>query len=385
MCLAFFLIVPSVIIVTIFLVHAIAQKIGFKVKYFSLILCAVLSLAVNAAAIEMSTYLDKFHYVRLGILILVASIIVTFVNRYLIKHEKTDVIIVTDAEIEEELALEAAEIETEENKKAIIKAKEEKLTEEEKPIKIKKPIENKIAEKPKIEEKVIEKSEEIKKPEIKKEEKPIEKFVEIKKSKDEITSETKVAATKFLKPAEKKEEKVTKPISKPTSKPIIEKPKLNVEKPQEKKLPLNEEKISEIDKHIGSLDDILDYAYSQKTKGNLNQAVIAYQKALNRYKNDDYAPFIAIDLGNIYKEQAAYTKVIKTYEEALKLPAVVRNANTRKEFEKNLTYVKILQSILIRHRALTMPFSKIPRQYIQEADTEFKSLQLNSSTSKRKL
>ena len=47
MCLAFFLIVPSVIVVTIFLVHSIAQRIGFKVKYFSLTLCAIMSLGVE--------------------------------------------------------------------------------------------------------------------------------------------------------------------------------------------------------------------------------------------------------------------------------------------------------------------------------------------------
>ena len=106
---AFFLIVPSVIVVTIFLVHSIAQRIGFKVKYFSLTLCAIMSLGVNFAAIEMSTYLDKWHYVRLGGLIFVAALIVTLVNRYLLRHEKTDVTIITDdAEIEEELALEEA-------------------------------------------------------------------------------------------------------------------------------------------------------------------------------------------------------------------------------------------------------------------------------------
>ena len=151
------------------------------------------------------------------------------------------------------------------------------------------------------------------------------------------------------------------------------------DKSQGKSFEKSEDKLFDINAHLGSLDDILDYAYAQKTNGDLKQAILAYQKALDRYRSDDYAPFIAIDLGNIYKEQAAYSKVIKTYEDALKLPVVMRNADTRKEFNKNLSYMRIVQSVLVRHRALTMPFSKIPKQYMQEVEAEFQSLQLNHS------
>ena len=103
---AFFLIVPSVIIVTIFLVHSAAKRLGFKVKYSSLILCAIMALLVNFAAIEMSTYLNKWYYVKLGTLVLISSIIVTLVNRYLIRHEKSDIVIIDD--ISDEFALKEA-------------------------------------------------------------------------------------------------------------------------------------------------------------------------------------------------------------------------------------------------------------------------------------
>ncbi|MBR1396769.1 MAG: hypothetical protein IJ563_04470, partial [Selenomonadaceae bacterium] len=109
---------------------------------------------------------------------------------------------------------------------------------------------------------------------------------------------------------------------------------------------------------------------------------LAYQRALERYKNDDYAPFIAIDLGNIYKEQAAYSKVIKTYEEALKLPVVLRNSDTYKEFSKNLAYLRVVQTVLIKHRALSTPFSKISAQYMREIDNEFKVAQMKINRSR---
>ena len=61
---------------------------------------------------------------------------------------------------------------------------------------------------------------------------------------------------------------------------------------------------SDEDETPDTLDDILDKAYNERAKGHVWQAIDLYKKALERYRNDDYAPFVAIDLGNIYKEQA---------------------------------------------------------------------------------
>ena len=478
-CLAFFLIVPSVIIVTIFLVHSVAERLGFRVKYFSLILCAVMSLAVNFAAIQMSTYLDKWHYIRLGVLVLFASLAVTLVNRYLIKHDKSDVVIIDEeetlkeAEAEENLEKENITEDIQENKQKesnIIKtvkeeksaasdkivektevetkpklsvkpAKDGKSNEDKTSIKnevtkkqddskapVKTPIKSstvnksteekstiKSIENKKIEVKTkaelntdtkittaklpvkteskpeIKTAKTIEKQDIKSETKPVVKAVDKPEVKTVKTSDK--SDVKPIKIIDKSEDKSSKTINKITDKPVkpidnkiqdkILDKKDTKDKTTEQKVPTD--KMADINAHLGSLDDILDYAYAQKAKGNLNQAVLAYQKALDRYKNDDYAPFIAIDLGNIYKEQAAYSRVIKTYEEALKLPVVMRNAETRKEFTKNLAYLRVVQSVLVRHRAITTPFSKIPRQYLQEVETELKSAQLNNSLARRKI
>ena len=423
-CLAFFLIVPSVIIVTIFLVHSAAERLGFKAKYSSLILCAVMALLVNFAAIEMSTYLDKWYYVKLGALVLFASIIVTLVNRYLIRHEKSDIVIIDDidddlesmvgasakgqgaskelaiAEVKEDNSKstpDKSEAETEVKVTVLPKFLQAESDTEEKT----KPIENKSTD-IKIPAKVVEVQSDTKvnvserAADVQIDTKPV-KIVETdtKSAKSDeiqkIDNKSIVAASIDTKKSEVKQPpkstaKVDEKAAKPTEDTKIKTtPAEKVDdtqqsKPQDKQLDEAKEKLLDIKAHLGSLDDILDYAYAQKTKGDLSQAILAYQKALDRYRSDDYAPFIAIDLGNIYKEQAAYSKVIKTYEEALKLPVVMRNADTRKEFNKNLTYMRIVQSVLIRHRALTMPFSKIPRQYLQEVETEFKALQLNHST-----
>ena len=146
---------------------------------------------------------------------------------------------------------------------------------------------------------------------------------------------------------------------------------------EEKNLPHEEETNPE--EKIDTLDDLLDKAYAERDKGNIWQAIETYKKALERYRNDEYAPFVAIDLGNIYKEQALYSNAIKVYEDALKLPAVERNPETKKEFSATLEYLRVVHDVLVRKHALSTPFNKLSKEILQEIDTEFKKVQINSA------
>ncbi|MBQ9486188.1 MAG: hypothetical protein IJU91_00075, partial [Selenomonadaceae bacterium] len=133
--------------------------------------------------------------------------------------------------------------------------------------------------------------------------------------------------------------------------------------------------LADVDKNLAdteTLESLLEYAKAEKAKGNITATIDAYEKALEDYGADDYAPFIAIDLSAIYREQAAYTKAIKVYEEALTLPAVKKNSAVEAEFKRKLAYMQTVQAVLLRHKALTTPFSQIPISYMQEVELEFR-------------
>ena len=132
-----------------------------------------------------------------------------------------------------------------------------------------------------------------------------------------------------------------------------------------------------VEEKFGTLDEILDRAYSERTKGHVWQAVELYRKALERYRNDEYAPFVAIDLGNLYKEHALYSRAIKVYEDALNLPPVRRNAEIKKDFINNLEYLRVVREVLIKRRASSTPFDKLSKEILQEIDSEFHKV-LNS-------
>ena len=347
----FFLIVPSVMVVSTFLIYTVCNRLGLRLHYLTLIMCVFFAMAADFGTLAFTDSPSKIFFVKLGGVIFFAAAAVTATNHFLIKRQ-----------LEEEAAF------SEQVKIAYTQktepSDEEKISEVEVK-KISAPVEEvaEIKSEPAVEvaEKIIEP---VKIPE----QKPVEeKAKTVPAEKSEVE-----------KPAEKVEVEPPKKIEQPEKFSEVEvkpPPKVELPKPAEKLENLPPVKI---EVQGETLDDILDFAYAEKQQGHLWQAIAAYKKALEKYKNDEYAPFVAIDLGNIYKEQAFYTKAIKTYEDALELPAVRRSASTKAEFQKNLIYLKTVQSVLLRHKALSTPFSKISRAYLQEIETEFQALQMRS-------
>ena len=200
---------------------------------------------------------------------------------------------------------------------------------------------------------------------------------------EKVSEPAQVIEEKISKPAQVIEEKVSEPAQVIEEK--VSKPAQVVEEKVSKPAPVVEEKVSKPAQVVEgeTLDNILDKAYDARAKGRIWIAIENYKKALERYGSDEYAPFVAIDLGNIYKENALYAKAIKTYESALNLPAVKRNAATKKDFMNNLEYLRVVRDILLKHHASTTPFAKIPKEILQEIDAEFQKAQLRSRNSNK--
>ena len=388
----FFIIVPSVMALVIFLLHHFTDYIGLKIKYQSLILCAVLSFFVNIAALFLSDTLNSSHYIHIGILVLIGAIVASFYNNWLLRRDEMKNVI---SSVDEAAARREAESEQmiEREKQILmtrtIKALDLDESHEDIPIELPKQIPSKIEEsktEPKIESKIEESKIEIQKSETQIENPKIESKIEPKieeKIEPEVVEtpklESKIETPKAAIP------KIGESIKRSEDRERVE-PTESIEPAiveVEKKIDPPAQKISntsilaykvdqnEVFSRLESLDDILDYAADQRDSGNLQQALFAYQKALDRYKNDDYAPFIAIEIGNIYKEQAQYSKAIRVYEDSLTLPALKHDLESYREFSRNLLYLRTVQLVLLRHRVLQTPYSKISKSYMAEIEQVF--------------
>ena len=299
---------------SILLLHRIAIFFGCPIKYKPLILCAVMAFLVNFATLNISPFLTRMHYALILIFVLAASLGVTLYNAHLLKKDR----LTASASIRGEPP---ADEQPAEAKEAEPSADEQPAeAKEAEPIADEQPAEAKEAEPPA----------------------------------DEQPAEAKKAAP----PADEEDEE-----------------DLDLEPavlPSEEERQRAKEELKELTEAVGrlhSMDDYLDYADKESRSHRLRRAVFAYKQALGIYWNDDYAPFIAINLGNTYKEMGEYEAASDTYETALSLPATQESPAMQQELRRSINYLRTVRHILASHGIANMPLAQIPPEVSAEIES----------------
>lgn len=376
----FLLTTGSIMAISIFLIYRLCRFFHIDMKYSSLLLCAVLAFVVNGAAIIMNPFLDKAHYLRLGLLVVVAAALVTFYNERLLRREeaaaKTEPVI---DEPDEVLAASPAVTANPSSEQTVTTdATASKLNQKQT-----------IDSNPKTA--------------ITAESKPAAEQVSAPKATNETLTKDKtqfMPAESSVTPVTAKADMADKLIT-VASEPMAAKVPVTMKADTADTLPENKAAVVEpisiaatakdtvtlttaIESYaaavakLENLDDLLDYAYDHQAS--LPQAAIcAYKRAIEQYPNDDYMPFLIIELGNLYKNQADYHSTISIYAKALKMPVIAQNDAIRQEFVKNLRYLGIVQDILSKHNALSTPFAEIPAAIMQEIEQVFQKRLAESS------
>lgn len=91
---------------------------------------------------------------------------------------------------------------------------------------------------------------------------------------------------------------------------------------------------------LDSMDALLDFAFAQTGAGAYELALLAYSTALEQYRNDDYAPFIIIDMVNLYKSQGRYQEAIDCVHNAMDLLAIQESPAYQQNFQNYLAQLK---------------------------------------------
>ncbi len=91
---------------------------------------------------------------------------------------------------------------------------------------------------------------------------------------------------------------------------------------------------------LDSMDALLDFAFAQTGAGAYELALLAYSIALEQYRNDDYAPFIIIDMVNLYKSQGRYQEAIDCVHNAMDIPAIQESPAYQQNFQNYLAQLK---------------------------------------------
>ena len=116
---------------------------------------------------------------------------------------------------------------------------------------------------------------------------------------------------------------------------VTEEPEPTAEAQQAEEAPL-----PTLPEGLDSMDALLDFAFAQTGAGAYELALLAYSTALEQYRNDDYAPFIIIDMVNLYKSQGRYQEAIDCVHNAMDLPAIQESPAYQQNFQNYLAQLK---------------------------------------------
>ena len=264
--------------VCIISIYKIARKLGAEISLSALVLCGVSALIINFMAIRVNPFLTKTYYYILGTMIIFAATGTTCYNKYLLYRRS-------------KLAVHGAPSED----KEITQATPETI------------VETEVAEEPEI------------MAEVEVPEEP-ETTAEV-----EVTEEPETTAE-----AEVVEEPETTAEIEVTEEPeTISEPQPAVEAP-----------LPTLPEGLDSMDALLDFAFAQTGAGAYELALLAYSTALEQYRNDDYAPFIIIDMVNLYKSQGRYQEAIDCVHNAMDIPAIQESPAYQQNFQNYLAQLK---------------------------------------------
>ena len=266
--------------VCIISIYKITRKLGADISLSALVLCGVSALIINFMAIRVNPFLTKTYYYILGTMIIFAATGTTCYNKYLLYRRSR-------------LAVHGAP--SEDNEITQAASKPETI------------VETEVTEEPEImaEVEVAEEPETTAEAEVTEE--------------PETTAEAEVAEEpEIMAEAE-----------------VTEEPETTAEVQQAVEAPL-----PTLPEGLDSMDALLDFAFAQTGAGAYELALLAYSTALEQYRNDDYAPFIIIDMVNLYKSQGRYQEAIDCVHNAMDIPAIQESPAYQQNFQNYLAQLK---------------------------------------------
>ena len=266
--------------VCIISIYKIARRLGAEISLSALVLCGVSALIINFMAIRVNPFLTKTYYYILGTMIIFAATGTTCYNKYLLYRRSR-------------LAVHGAPSED----KEITQATSEPET----------IVETEVPEEPEI-------MAEVQVPE-----------------EPEITAEAEVAEV----PETTAEVQVPEEPETTAEVEVAEEPETTAEAQQAEEAPL-----PTLPEGLDSMDALLDFAFAQTGAGAYELALLAYSTALEQYRNDDYAPFIIIDMVNLYKSQGRYQEAIDCVHNAMDIPAIQESPAYQQNFQNYLAQLK---------------------------------------------
>lgn len=121
-----------------------------------------------------------------------------------------------------------------------------------------------------------------------------------------------------------------------------------------------------------SLEDLLDFAFTQKDRDNLTLALDTFRRAYRLYRDSEAGPLLVIEIAGLLKAKGAYDEAVTILSDGRSLTALQQNSLLDQEFVTTIAYLRIVKNTLMQNRIGFVPFQRIPADIAKEIDDEFR-------------
>ena len=112
-----------------------------------------------------------------------------------------------------------------------------------------------------------------------------------------------------------------------------------------------------------SLEDLLEFAFSQRTQNNANGALVTFRLIRSMYEDSQALPMVVAEVVSTLQSQGNYNEAISELTAALRLPAIQQDVRLIRTFEQKLSYLQVLNAILNERGSPFLPFEQIPAEW----------------------
>ena len=112
-----------------------------------------------------------------------------------------------------------------------------------------------------------------------------------------------------------------------------------------------------------SLDDLLEFAFAQRTQNNPNGALVTFRLIRSLYEDSHALPMVVAELVSTLQSQGNYNAAIAELSATVKLPSIQQDVRLVRTFEQKLRYLQVLNAILNERGSPFLPFEQIPAEW----------------------
>jgi len=128
------------------------------------------------------------------------------------------------------------------------------------------------------------------------------------------------------------------------------------------------ERTDEVKPASDSLEDLLEFAFAQRTQSNTIGALATFRLIRSLYADSHAMPMVVAEIVSTLQSQGRYDIAFNELSETVHLPAIQQDPRLVRTFVQKMAYLQLLRDLLIERGSPFLPFEQIPEEWQEEIE-----------------